>query len=211
MVRTSRWLHTRATRDPIESQAHGRLDHELQLDNRRLSPRHSHQPRVNGALSISYWGEDRGRKRSRKGLGGIKTERLWGSGERMHSFIFKVKTAKYKCPIQVCDTPSASLWGASHSPETDHTHKQFITVCNKREETHFCLFSPKKKIKSNLYSWNTKVNSTVIKFGEWLCTDFLTPCLSRTVCLWTSHTAWGHSICCVICNLDLNLRLYLLR
>lgn len=87
----------------------------------------------------------------------------------MHSFIFKVKTVKYKCPIQVCGNPSASLWGASHSPETDHTHKQFITVFNKREETHFCLFPPPKKgekMKSNLYSWNTKVNSTVIKFGE---------------------------------------------
>lgn len=91
-----------------------------------------------------------GNVQERKGLGGvggIKTERLWGSGERMHSFIFKVKTVKYKCPIQVCGTPSASLWGASHSPETDHTHKQFITVFNKREETHFCLFPPQKKAK----------------------------------------------------------------
>lgn len=68
----------------------------------------------------------------------------------MHSFIFKVKTVKYKCPIQVCGTPSASLWGASHSPKTDHTHKQFITVFNKREETHFCLFPKKKRRKDEV-------------------------------------------------------------
>lgn len=143
VVRTPGWLHTRATRDPIESQARSRADHELQLDNQRLSLRHSHQLCVNGALSISYWGEDR------------QTDSEALEKECTHSFL-KQKQWNTNTSSK-CVWHSFSLRGTSHSPETDHTHKQFIAVSIKKEK-FLSLFQ--KKMKPNLYSQGTKVNST---------------------------------------------------
>lgn len=108
VVRTPGWLHTRATRDPIESEACRRVDHELQLDSQRLSLRHSHQLYVNRVLL---------RRR--------QTDRLRGSGKRMHSFIFKAKTVKYKYFLQVCVTlliPQGHFAFSRNRPHTQTIH-----------------------------------------------------------------------------------------
>lgn len=93
----------------------------------------------------------KGRKRLRR-----DKDRLWGSGERMHSFIFKAKTVKYKYSIEVCNTLSSSL-RALQILQAQTTHTNNSSQSGIKRRNLFSLFS-KKKMKPNLYSCGTKEN-----------------------------------------------------
>lgn len=71
--------------------------------------------------------------KERKGLGEIRqTDSEVLEKECPHSFLKQNQWNTNTSSKCVCH--SSSLKGTSHFPETDHTHKQFITVSFKKEE-----------------------------------------------------------------------------
>lgn len=163
-------------------------------------------------------------KERKKGAGegnkDTETLRSWRKNASIH--LQRWKQWNTSAPSKCATPPPCPSGGASHSQETDHTHKQFIIVCDVRRELIFVRFPPtQKKMKSNLYSWSTNVNSTVIKFSEMtLC--WLSDAVSVSLAMAHAHdtprhndrhaqAAWRHLICCLTYNLDLNLFLCLLE